>query len=282
MNMERIKGFAAGVLLIAMLSATFVFAGAGGMAREINYGVGVVLNGRAAHFDEDSRPFVMDGRTFLPLRAMADLLGLPVDFDPETNTAYVGHLQHPLVGMWAEELHSSFRWQHHFEFFADGGGRHVQIHADTGEERNGAEFIWSDSNSSIAYVTLPWDDIDFEFEYDIRFAVYGDVLGVCGYELIRRELLILTLIIGGEIDTIMALDRVGDNPAEPTPGDLPYTTIDTAGNRVYVLQVNDTLWSVAMGIYGDGMRYADIIAANNITEQQAAGLPVGTVLIIPD
>jgi len=33
----------------------------------------------------------MGGRTFLPLRAMAELLGLPIDFDPGTNTAYVGN-----------------------------------------------------------------------------------------------------------------------------------------------------------------------------------------------
>jgi hypothetical protein len=32
----------------------------------------------------------MDGRTFLPLRTLADLVGLPVDFDPATNTAILG------------------------------------------------------------------------------------------------------------------------------------------------------------------------------------------------
>jgi len=87
---QRLQGMVAGVLItVLLLSATMVHAN-NRVTREITYGVNVMLNGEMVQFDYDSRPFVMDGRTFLPLRTIADLVGLPVDFDPATNTAIVG------------------------------------------------------------------------------------------------------------------------------------------------------------------------------------------------
>jgi len=85
----QIKGFVAGVLVTVLLSGTLLMA-AQTLTREITYGINVMLNGEIVQFDEDSRPFVMGGRTFLPLRTLAELLGQPVDFDPATNTAIVG------------------------------------------------------------------------------------------------------------------------------------------------------------------------------------------------
>jgi len=72
---KEIKGFIIGIIFSAMISGT-VFA----VAREIFFGVEVTFNGVAAEFDEDSQPFIMDGRTFLPVRAIADLVGLNVRF----------------------------------------------------------------------------------------------------------------------------------------------------------------------------------------------------------
>jgi len=91
MNKERIKGMAIGFVLCLVLSTgVIVAANSQTVTREITYGIGVMLNGEIVQFDSDSRPFVMDGRTFLPLRTISELLGLPVDFDPTTNTAIVG------------------------------------------------------------------------------------------------------------------------------------------------------------------------------------------------
>lgn len=80
----KVKGFIAGVLLMAILSGTVVMASP--QMREIFFGVSVNFNGAAVQFDEDSRPFITGGRTFLPVRAIADIAGLDVDFDAETNT----------------------------------------------------------------------------------------------------------------------------------------------------------------------------------------------------
>lgn len=90
MSKERVKGIVIGFVLCAVLSAGVIAVGAQTVTRNITYGVGVILNGQQVRFDNDSRPFVMDGRTFLPLRTLAELLDLPVDFDPANNNAIVG------------------------------------------------------------------------------------------------------------------------------------------------------------------------------------------------
>ncbi|MDR2166544.1 MAG: hypothetical protein LBE35_01675 [Clostridiales bacterium] len=87
---ERAKFFVMGVLFTIVLSIGVV-ATANTLTREITYGIRVNLNGQLLRFATDSQPFVMEGRTFLPVRALAEILGLPVDFDPVTNTAYLGN-----------------------------------------------------------------------------------------------------------------------------------------------------------------------------------------------
>ncbi|MCL2235949.1 MAG: stalk domain-containing protein [Defluviitaleaceae bacterium] len=90
MNEKRIKrvsgmkGFVVGVAVMFALSATVVAANP--VMRELIFGVGVSFNGEIQDFDYDSRPFVIDGRTFLPVRAVADMVGLEIDFDVATNT----------------------------------------------------------------------------------------------------------------------------------------------------------------------------------------------------
>jgi len=78
------RGFIMGALAMFILSGTVVMANA--QMRELVFGVGVSFNGQAVQFDADSQPFIIDGRTFLPVRAIADIAGLDVDFDAATNT----------------------------------------------------------------------------------------------------------------------------------------------------------------------------------------------------
>jgi len=84
MNFKFAKGFVLGVVATIMLSGTIVMANP--VTRELLFGVRVSLDGNLLQFDEDAQPFTMDGRTFLPVRAVADAAGLDVDFDASTNT----------------------------------------------------------------------------------------------------------------------------------------------------------------------------------------------------
>lgn len=78
------KGFVLGILAMFMLSGTVLMANQ--EVRQVVFGVGVSFNGQRVNFDADSQPFVIEGRTFLPVRAIADIAGLGVDFDGATNT----------------------------------------------------------------------------------------------------------------------------------------------------------------------------------------------------
>ena len=90
---EKMKYAVMGFVICAMLSAGVMVMAANAtqtVTREVTYGVRVSLNGQEIQFDQDSRPFTTGGRTFLPVRAIADAVGLAVDFDQNENTVHLG------------------------------------------------------------------------------------------------------------------------------------------------------------------------------------------------
>lgn len=88
------KGFVAGFLLCAMLSATIVWANTGGAMREVFYGVNIVVNGAPQNFPDDMTPFITGGRTFLPVRGIAEVFDVPVEWYGPTQTVYIGAIPH--------------------------------------------------------------------------------------------------------------------------------------------------------------------------------------------
>ena len=76
---KEIKGFILGVLFTLILGAGLTVAASPQM-REIIFGISVSFDGELLEFPEDSQPFTMDGRTFLPVRAVANIFGVNVAF----------------------------------------------------------------------------------------------------------------------------------------------------------------------------------------------------------
>ncbi|MCL2224428.1 MAG: copper amine oxidase N-terminal domain-containing protein [Defluviitaleaceae bacterium] len=84
----KFQGFVAGVLFMTMLvPAVGVFANT--VVRELAFGIRIQIDGVHLNLDEESRPFVMDGRTFLPVRAIADAVGKDVFWDAPTQTVHL-------------------------------------------------------------------------------------------------------------------------------------------------------------------------------------------------
>jgi hypothetical protein len=79
---------------MAMVSATVVWANPGGVMREVFYDVNIVVNGTAWNPPADMVPFISQGRTFLPVRGIAELFDVPVDWDGSTMTVFVGTVPH--------------------------------------------------------------------------------------------------------------------------------------------------------------------------------------------
>ena len=85
---QCLKGFVIGLLTAVLLLST-VTVMAQTRAMNITYGVRVVVNGVQQNFAYDMRPFIGEGRTFLPVRGIADALGLDVMWNEATSTVYL-------------------------------------------------------------------------------------------------------------------------------------------------------------------------------------------------
>ena len=83
----KVKVFVLSILVIVLLSGTIVMANP--VTRELVFGVSVTINGESADFAEDSQPFIVDGRVYLPMRAIAEILGFEVNWDPAARAVSV-------------------------------------------------------------------------------------------------------------------------------------------------------------------------------------------------
>jgi hypothetical protein len=93
---KRIQGMVTGFLAAVFLFAISVPAYAALTGRQITafFGINLVVNGETVSITGADgnliEPFSYNGRTFVPVAAIAEALSLPAHWDGETNTAYVG------------------------------------------------------------------------------------------------------------------------------------------------------------------------------------------------
>jgi len=96
MEKLQVKGFIAGMLVMVLLSSITVFAASRTEAITITFhDIRIVVNGNVVT-PKDAQgnivePFIWDGTTYLPVRAVADALGLDVTWDGNTYTVYLSH-----------------------------------------------------------------------------------------------------------------------------------------------------------------------------------------------
>ena len=87
---ERVKGIIIGIVIGALLVPT-VFATVATVTKEIFYNdIKIMLDGKELVPTDASgnyvEPFIMDGTTYLPVRGVANALGLGIEWDGTTNT----------------------------------------------------------------------------------------------------------------------------------------------------------------------------------------------------
>jgi len=92
---KSLKGFIVGFLVCALLSATTVAFGAGGTMKELFYnGIKIFVDGAEFKPTDGNgnavAPFIMDGSTYLPVRAVSNALGVDVQWDGATQSVYLG------------------------------------------------------------------------------------------------------------------------------------------------------------------------------------------------
>lgn len=88
---ERVKGLVLGIFIGVMIAATTVIASNGAVKKDLHYNnIKITMNGEEIKPTDANgnyvEPFIIDGTTYLPVRGVANALGLGVDWDGATNT----------------------------------------------------------------------------------------------------------------------------------------------------------------------------------------------------
>ena len=90
---DRIKGLMAGILIGSLATGTAVYA-AGGTMIDVFYNINDLKINRVSKMPSgDQKPFTYNGTTYVPLRFVAENLGLPVHWDGKTGTIYIGEME---------------------------------------------------------------------------------------------------------------------------------------------------------------------------------------------
>ncbi len=96
-NKDKIKGFVAGVCVALVLSSSAVFADSISKTVTAVYNnIKIVIDGEKITPKDANgnvvEPFIIDGTTYLPVRAVASALGKEVNWDGNSNTVYLGKM----------------------------------------------------------------------------------------------------------------------------------------------------------------------------------------------
>lgn len=90
-DFKTAKGFIAGVVITAMLIGVTptAFAKVASVKLPVNYNnIKIVTDGKPVHTDKE--PFIHNGTTYLPVRAVGEAVGKEVAWDGASNTVYLG------------------------------------------------------------------------------------------------------------------------------------------------------------------------------------------------
>ena len=88
---KKLKSVLLGLTIGSIVLTASVFASSGAVQKTLSYNnIKIALNGQEIHPADANgnyvEPFIIDGTTYLPVRAVANAIGLNVDWDGNTNT----------------------------------------------------------------------------------------------------------------------------------------------------------------------------------------------------
>jgi hypothetical protein len=140
MNKERIKGVVIGFILTALLfSAVTVFASDGIRNISVTFrNIRLVVNGELITPRDGAgnivEPFIFEGTTYLPVRAVGEAFGMPVEWDGNTSTVYVG----PRGGGAVPVLPVAYSWLDHMPHLnhQNSHSRHTLTSWEAGNRSN--------------------------------------------------------------------------------------------------------------------------------------------------
>lgn len=89
------KNFISGFIIGSVIFGTIGVSAAGGNLLEVYYGIKDIQINQVSKMPSDTKPFMNNGRTYVPLRYIAENLGQPVNWDSKTQTIFIGKTATP-------------------------------------------------------------------------------------------------------------------------------------------------------------------------------------------
>jgi len=92
---NRLQGFVIGLVIAVIFGGITVYASVGQKTLDVSYNnIRVVVDGELIVPQDangkEVEPFIADGTTYLPVRAIANALGKDISWDGDTQTVYIG------------------------------------------------------------------------------------------------------------------------------------------------------------------------------------------------
>ncbi|MEE0868020.1 MAG: peptidylprolyl isomerase [Clostridia bacterium] len=103
-NKDKLKGFAIGAVCAAMLCTGSAFAESMQKTFTAYFdNIKVMVNGEEKNLKDTNgnavEPFIVDGTTYLPVRAISELFNTPISWDGNSKTIYIGEVPESFVGI---------------------------------------------------------------------------------------------------------------------------------------------------------------------------------------
>lgn len=161
------RGFLLGLVTGALITGASIVMASSQIQAMLNDQIKVSLNGEIQEFrdettDEVQYPITYKDRTYLPLRTVANLVGVNVDYDSESNTAILTTEEQEGVGNTDEGMVALVLEQHFKTAFPDVVEEVVPVNIKVYTEEEIA------SDESLKDYTINEGDIVFDAEYELK------------------------------------------------------------------------------------------------------------------
>lgn len=166
-NNKRLQGFIAGVLagMVAMSAAPGLAKNVSENIEAIYRDIKLVVNGKTVTPTDaegkETEPFICSGTTYLPVRAVANALGQPVEWDDHTSTVKIGTDtagREYLTNMAFSSVNPSDGIE-----FTHGDFPKINMNLNTRLETDNelGESFWTSSRSTIDYDSSGFNGVNF-------------------------------------------------------------------------------------------------------------------------
>lgn len=201
--------FILGLVIGALVVGTITVYADGTTMIEVYYNIKDILINKVSRMPQQDKPFTYQGRTYVPLRYIADELGYPVDWDYETGSVLIGEVEDD-KGIYPGEKpvgmdYMNYQEGHSFHSFRYGYNTTVK-QDNVGKKFDSYILLFIDN---IATKEDSWNYI--EFPLDEKFSEFRANIGISGEYKNTKDIISLEIYVDGILISQNSM-KAGDIP----------------------------------------------------------------------